>query len=303
MADADALSGFSVVEPAPAKINLALAVTGRREDGYHLLDSLVTFTAFGDRIGLAPAAEDRFTLSGRFGEALSADADNLVTRARDRLRAALAPIGQATPPVHIHLEKNLPIASGIGGGSADAAATLRGLLLLWRAVLPGDTLEALALGLGADVPMCLASRPLLARGIGEAITPVALPALPMVLANPLVGVSTPAVFKALASRNNPPLALAGAAGWAEALAGLRNDLEPPARTLCPEIVALSESLATTGPGLVRMSGSGATCFALYDTDTAARGAAAALARRHPHWFFTATRTLEAKGKGADDGAC
>lgn len=302
MADADALSGFAVVEPAPAKINLALAVTGRREDGYHLLDSLVTFTAFGDRIGLAPAAEDRFTLTGRFCGVLSAEADNLVTRARDRLRAALAPTGQPVPPVHIHLEKNLPIASGIGGGSADAAATLRGLISLWKAELPADGLDALALGLGADVPMCLASRPLRARGVGEAITPVALPALPIVLANPLVGVSTPAVFQALASRHNPPLALAGAAGWAEALARLRNDLEPPARRLCPEIAVISESLAATGAGLVRMSGSGATCFALYDTDAAAETAAAALSRRHPHWFFTATRTLEAQGKGADDGA-
>lgn len=302
MADADALSGFAVVEPAPAKINLALAVTSRREDGYHLLDSLVTFTAFGDRIGLAPAAEDRFTLTGRFCGVLSAEADNLVTRARDRLRAALAPTGQPVPPVHIHLEKNLPIASGIGGGSADAAATLRGLISLWKAELPADGLDALALGLGADVPMCLASRPLRARGVGEAITPVALPALPIVLANPLVGVSTPAVFQALASRHNPPLALAGAAGWAEALARLRNDLEPPARRLCPEIAVISESLAATGAGLVRMSGSGATCFALYDTDAAAETAAAALSRRHPHWFFTATRTLEAQGKGADDGA-
>lgn len=302
MADADALSGFAVVEPAPAKINLALAVTSRREDGYHLLDSLVTFTAFGDRIGLAPAAEDRFTLTGRFCGVLSAEADNLVTRARDRLRAALAPTGQPVPPVHIHLEKNLPIASGIGGGSADAAATLRGLISLWKAELPADGLDALALGLGADVPMCLASRPLRARGVGEAITPVALPALPIVLANPLVGVSTPAVFQALASRHNPPLALAGAAGWAEALARLRNDLEPPARRLCPEIAAISESLAATGAGLVRMSGSGATCFALYDTDAAAETAAVALSRRHPHWFFAATSTLEAQGKGADDGA-
>ncbi len=298
MADADALSGFPLVEPAPAKINLALAVTGRREDGYHLLDSLVTFTAFGDRIGLAPAAGDRFTLSGRFGGALSADGDNLVTRARDRLRAALAACGQAAPPVHIHLEKSLPIASGIGGGSADAAATLRGLLKLWRATLPGGALEALALGLGADVPMCLAGRPLLARGVGEEITPVALPTLAMVLANPLVGVSTPAVFQALASRDNPPLARGKSGGWADALASLRNDLEPPARRLCPEIAAIAGSLETTGPALVRMSGSGATCFALYETDAAAEHAAASLSRRHPHWFFAATSTLE----GTDDGA-
>ena len=293
----NSFSGFAVLAPAPAKINLALAVTGRREDGYHLLDSLVTFTAFGDRIGLSPAQEDRFTLSGRFSETLAAEGDNLVTRARDRLRAALEAIGEAAPPVHIHLEKNLPIASGIGGGSADAAATLRGLLSLWQAGVPKSTLDAIAIGLGADVPMCLAGRPLIARGIGEEITPLAMPALPMVLANPLAGVSTPAVFKALASRHNPPLALAAVpADWLDAIGRLRNDLEPPARVLCPDIAVLTEKLAATDARVVRMSGSGATCFALYRSDEAAEAAAAMLSEQHPHWFFTATRTL-----GADDG--
>ncbi|MGQ3212779.1 MAG: 4-(cytidine 5'-diphospho)-2-C-methyl-D-erythritol kinase [Shinella sp.] len=297
MPSADSLPGFAVIEQAPAKINLALAVIGQREDGYHLLDSLVTFTAFGDRIGLSPAAEDRLTLSGRFGDALAADADNLVTRARDLLRTALAEVGRVAPPVHIHLEKNLPIASGIGGGSADAAATLRGLLKLWQADAPKAELDAIAISLGADVPMCLASRPLVARGVGEDITPVPMPSLPMVLANPLVGVSTPAVFKALASKHNPPLVLDSApADWPAAIGRLRNDLEPPARALCPDIPAISESLAATGATLVRMSGSGATCFALYPSDPAAEAAAVALARRHPSWFFTATRTL-----GADDG--
>jgi 4-diphosphocytidyl-2-C-methyl-D-erythritol kinase len=297
MADADALSGFAVLEPAPAKINLALAVTGRREDGYHLLDSLVTFTAFGDRIGLSLAGEDRFTLSGRFSVALAADNDNLVARARDRLRAALVRHGRPAPPVHIHLEKNLPIASGIGGGSADAAATLRGLLKLWQAGLPAAELQAIALGLGADVPMCLASRPLIARGIGEDISSVALPALPMVLANPLVAVSTPAVFKALASKDNAPLTILEPADWTATIQRLRNDLEPPARALCPDIAAISESLSATGADVVRMSGSGATCFALYTSETAAETAAAALCQKHPHWFFTATRTL-----GVLDGA-
>jgi 4-diphosphocytidyl-2-C-methyl-D-erythritol kinase len=291
------LPGFAVTEQAPAKINLALAVIGQREDGYHLLDSLVTFTAFGDSIGLSPAAHDRLTLSGRFGDALAADADNLVTRTRDRLRDALAASGRVAPPVHIHLEKNLPIASGIGGGSADAAATLRGLLTLWQTDVPKAALDAMAISLGADVPMCLASRPLIARGVGEDITPVPMPSLPMVLANPLVGVSTPAVFKALASKHNPPLVLDRApADWPEAIGRLRNDLEPPARALCPDIAAIAESLAVTSATLVRMSGSGATCFALYPSDTAAEAAATVLARRHPSWFFTATRTL-----GADDG--
>ena len=295
---ADSLSGFVRIEPAPAKINLALAVTGRRADGYHLLDSLVTFTAFGDRIALSPAGEDRFTLSGRFCGTLSSEADNPVTRALDRLPAAPAGRRQAAPPVHIHLEKNLPVASGIGGGSADAAATLRGLLALWRADLPKGDLDALALGLGADVPMCLAGRPLVARGVGEEITPLTLPALAMVLANPLVGVSTPAVFKALSTKDNPPLSLPAApADWPAVIAALRNDLEPPARELCPEISLIAEAVAATDPRVVRMSGSGASCFALYPDEDAATAAAARLSQRHPHWFFAATTTL-----GATDGA-
>ncbi len=292
------MPGFAVLEPAPAKINHALAVVGQREDGYHLLDSLVTFTEFGDRVGLTPAAEDRFTLSGRVGATLAADADNLVIRARDRLRAALARNGQSAPPAHIHLEKNLPIASGIGGGSADAAAALRGLITLWQADLPKTDLDAIAISLGADVPMCLAGRPLVARGVGEDITAVAIPAMPIVLANPLVGVSTPAVFKALVSKHNPPLVLAPeGTGWLEQLARLRNDLEPPARQLSPEIGQISQSLSATGASLVRMSGSGATCFALYSSDAAAETAVATLCAQHPHWFFTATRTL-----GATHGA-
>lgn len=292
MQAADTLSGFTVLEPAPAKINLALHVVGQREDGYHLLDSLVTFTAFGDRIGLSHADKDRLTLSGRFGGTLSADADNLVIRARDRLRDALVRCGQSAPPVHIHLEKNLPIASGIGGGSADAAATLRGLLVLWQAELPKDVLDTIAIGLGADVPMCLVGQPLMARGVGEDITPLTMPAMPIVLANPLVGVATPAVFNALASKHNPPFAsVAGREDWVPLLSRLRNDLEPPARQLCPEISEISESLAATGADFVRMSGSGATCFALYQTDDAAQAAAATLGERHPHWFFTATRTV------------
>jgi len=289
----DTLSGFAVVEPAPAKINLALHVVGERGDGYHLLDSLVTFTAFGDRIALSPAGEDRFTLSGRFSGTLAAEGDNLVTRARDRLRAALEQTGQSAPPVHIHLEKNLPIASGIGGGSADAAATLRGLLALWHAHLPGDRLDAIAIGLGADVPMCLAGRPLLARGIGEDITPVALPALFMVLANPLVGVSTPAVFRALASKRNGPLVLQETPeDWLGAIAGLRNDLEPPARQISRQIGELTDDLAATDARVVRMSGSGASCFALYGSDAMAEAAAASLRQQHPDWLITATRTLE-----------
>ncbi len=301
----DSLPAFAIVEPAPAKINLALHVVGQREDGYHLLDSLVTFTAFGDRIGLSPAKTDSFTLSGRFATALSdKDAgDNLVVRTRDRLRDAILAAGGVAGPVHIHLEKNLPIASGIGGGSADAAATLRGLASLWHASLPAETLAALAIGLGADVPMCVTSRPLAARGIGEVIEPLAIPSLALVLANPLVGVSTPAVFRALTSKQNPPFALPATLpapdGWPKLLSTLRNDLEPPARSVCGEIGEISKSLAASGAEFVRMSGAGATCFGLYPSLEAAQAAADALAQSHPAWFFIATRTIT---QGGDLGA-
>lgn len=285
---------FGVTEEARAKINLALHVTGRRADGYHLLDMLVTFADCGDRLGFLPAQADAFTLSGRFGGALAEDGGtNLVLRARDLLREA---VGALAFPVHIHLQKNLPIASGIGGGSADAAATLRGLTRLWGTRLPVDALATLALKLGADVPMCLESRPLVARGIGEEIEPVPdLPAFAMVLANPLKAVSTPEVFRRLATKDNPALNLAprfpGTADWLAAIGAARNDLEPPARALVPEISAISAMLQAHGALLTRMSGSGATCFGIFTTMTAAEDAAAALHGARPDWYFQATETI------------
>ncbi|RUM26115.1 4-(cytidine 5'-diphospho)-2-C-methyl-D-erythritol kinase [Rhizobium vallis] len=285
---------FSVIEEARAKINLALHVTGQRPDGYHLLDMLVTFTGHGDRLSFAPSQTDVFTLSGRFAGTLTGDSGtNLVLKARDLLREA---IGAPAFPVHIHLEKNLPIASGIGGGSADAAAALRGLMRLWGTTLPEEALAALALKLGADVPMCIESRPLIARGIGEKIELVPdLPAFAMVLANPLKGVSTPDVFRRLATKDNPALSLApgllGAADWLTAIGAARNDLEPPARELVPEITAISAMLQASGALLTRMSGSGATCFGIFATMTTAKDAAAALHGERPDWYFHATETI------------
>ncbi|MBB3353429.1 4-(cytidine 5'-diphospho)-2-C-methyl-D-erythritol kinase [Rhizobium lentis] len=281
---------FGVTEEARAKINLALHVTGQRPDGYHLLDMLVTFADCGDRLGFLPAQADAFTLSGRFGETLAGDGDtNLVIRARDLLREA---VGALAFPVHIHLQKNLPVASGIGGGSADAAATLRGLMRLWGLRLPVETLAALALKLGADVPMCLESRPLIARGIGEEIEAVPdLPAFAMVLANPLKGVSTPEVFRRLTAKNNSPLTLAHTEGWLAAIGAARNDLEPPAREAVPEIAAISAMLQAEGALLARMSGSGATCFGIFADMAAARHATAALHEAQPDWYFQATETV------------
>lgn len=293
-------SEAEVVETAPAKINLALHVTGQRADGYHLLDSIVTFAEDAcDRLTLTPAEQDSFALGGRFGAQLSANATgqdgNLVLKARDALRSALDEQGQSAPPVAIMLEKNLPIASGIGGGSADAAATLRGLMRIWGATLPAEALSAITLRLGADVPMCLAGRPLRARGIGEEIEMLsAMPALSMVLANPLKGVSTPEIFRRLTQKDNPPVGASpdgSAIGeWLAFLKTARNDLEPPARAILPEIGMISGMLEESGALFVRMSGSGATCFGLYGDHAAAETAAAKLSRERPDWYFQATKT-------------
>jgi 4-diphosphocytidyl-2-C-methyl-D-erythritol kinase len=300
---AEGIPGFALTFAAPAKINLALHVVGQRADGHHLLESLVTFTECGDRIGLTPADADRFTLSGRFAPDLPLSAEgkdgNLVLRARDLLRSELASEG-AAGPVHVHLEKNLPIASGIGGGSADAAATLRGLMTLWGASPTPARLKSLALALGADVPMCLDSRPLLAKGIGEEITPLPdLPSFAIVLVNPLVAVSTPVIFRTLVKKDNPPLALPeGArsrADWLAAMAVMRNDLEPPARALQPAIEGAAAALEAAGAALVRMSGSGATCFGLFDGEESAAAAGEEISASHPEWYVQATRTAGKRG--------
>lgn len=283
----------SLSEPAHAKINLALHVTGQRSDGYHLIDSLVTFTEAGDRIDAAPAEADRFTLSGPFAASLQGadETCNLVLKARDALRAAFAARGESAPFVHLHLEKNLPVSSGIGGGSADAAATIRVLERLWQAHLPDAERDRLALKLGADLPMCLRSRPLIARGIGEEITPVHLPALPILLVNPLKPVSTPAIFRLLTNKENPPMPAFGPGDTLASLKPLRNDLQGPAERLEPAISTVLERLAASGAPVVRMSGSGATCFALYADHPSLYRAAEALKATEPDWFICPTLTL------------
>ncbi|WP_454700292.1 4-(cytidine 5'-diphospho)-2-C-methyl-D-erythritol kinase [Agrobacterium burrii] len=282
------------IEAAPAKINLTLHVTGQRADGYHLLETLVTFTEAGDVIRIRDADADSFSISGPFGDLLRTGdgGDNLVTRARDRLRDTLAATGQSGPPVAIHLEKNLPVASGIGGGSADAAATLRALLRHWHGTIEPEKLASIALTLGADVPMCLESRPLIARGIGEEIEPVIdLPCLFLVLANPLKAVSTPDIFRRLQNKTNPRLPAHTTIGWMDFLAQSRNDLQPPAQTLLPEIGEIVGMLSQEGAALVRMSGSGATCFGVFHSFDTARNAETSLRKKRPGWYFQATRTI------------
>lgn len=289
---------------APAKINLALHVTGRRDDGYHLLESVVTFTATGDVVTVDAAREDGFSMSGRFAGGLSREAGgsdgNLVLRARDAVREALAEDGLRAPPVTIHLEKNLPVASGIGGGSADAAATIKALLSHWDATLSAASLDRLSLRLGADIPMCLAGKPLLASGIGENIALLsAMPCFACIIGNPLQPVSTPQVFQGLARKDNAPIgplpALTGQQDWIDWLSSLRNDLEPPARQLQSRIAELSGLMKDSGALLVRMSGSGASCFALYADDAAATAGLERLSTARPNWFFMQTRTTDGGG--------
>ena len=287
---------------APAKINLALHVTGQRPDGYHDLDTLAVFTEFGDRIMLEPADADRFTISGPMAGGLDPRAPNLVTGARDLLRKA-----HGFGPVAIHLEKNLPLSSGIGGGSSDAAATLRALDAAFTLGLDRQALAALSLPLGADVPMCVHGVPLRARGIGEAIEPLTgFADLAIVLANPGEQVATPAVFRALSRRDNPPLpappsgACAGAGAGAEAIAGwlaqTRNDMQDAAASLCPAISETLTALAAERPLLARMSGSGATCFALFSSLAEAQRTAGRIATAHPAWFVVATGTIASDGE-------
>lgn len=291
--DAAQLARATLVEHAPAKVNLALHVTGRRADGYHLLDTLVVFTGAGDRVSVCDADTDAFHVEGRFAGGLQDESDNLVLRARDLLRE-LAGNGS---PVFIMLEKNLPIASGIGGGSSDAATTLRALRKLWGLSTDDMQLKQAALSLGADVPMCLAATPLVARGIGDELEPATgLPPLAMVLVNPGVAVPTPAVFRALANRENPPLpALPARCGFNDFTAWLaptRNDLQAPAMSVAPVISDVLAALENSGAALARMSGSGATCFGLFGSVGQAERAAASIAAAEPSWYVEATATSE-----------
>lgn len=287
---------------APAKVNLALHVTGRRADGYHLLETFAVFTALGDRISVEPDDRDSFSVDGPEAELLIGDApgSNLVARARDALRQAAQADGHAAAPVRLHLDKRLPVASGIGGGSADAAAALKLLARLWGYQPAPEKLAAIALELGADVPMCLASRPLIASGIGESLNPVELGfVLDLVIINPRIGVSTPVVFSALESRTNPslpaPEGLSDRTRFINWLTQTRNDLEPPACAKVPAIADCLLSLRDVGALFARMSGSGASCFGIFENAAAAEAAAIAVRKAQPGWFVEATHTLPQAG--------
>jgi 4-diphosphocytidyl-2-C-methyl-D-erythritol kinase len=287
---------------APGKINLALHVVGRRDDGYHLLETLTVFTRFGDRLTVEPADTDSFSTSGPFGTDVPLDDENLVIAARERLRVAF-PLADC-PPVSIELEKNVPVASGLGGGSSDAAATLVALSSVWSLPTTKRELARLCPALGADVPMCLTAKPLLATGIGEKIAKIPnFPELHLVLVNPGVPVSTAAVFRALSTYQNeglPPLpAQLSLDHLVEWLKLTRNDLEPTAIQMAPDIDDAINELSMAGALVTRMSGSGATCFGLFESAAQAKAAARHIGRQRPSWFVAATDSEGAEGNVAD----
>lgn len=289
------MAGRAVSVLAPAKVNLTLHVTGRRDDGYHLLDSLVVFAGIHDRVSVEAADDLGLAVTGPYADTLrgAVGDDNIVLRAARALAEATGVAAKA----HITLDKALPVAAGIGGGSADAAATLHGLCRLWGVALPAAEMYALAARLGADVPVCLRGRATLVSGVGETLADAPpLPAAWLVLANPGVPLSTPAVFKARTGAFSPPAPLdeapRDAAALASALARRRNDLTAAAITLAPDIGTTLAALgALPGCLLARMSGSGATCWGLFETEYAAASACRSLRTAHPTWWCEAAPLL------------
>jgi 4-diphosphocytidyl-2-C-methyl-D-erythritol kinase len=288
----------ALVEYGRAKVNLTLRVVGRRVDGYHDLESVVAFADCADRLALLPGTELKLDTTGPLAGACGAASDNLVLKAA-RLLAEQVPglvLGAFT------LEKVLPVAAGIGGGSADAAAALRLLARLNNLRLDDARIQVVALQTGADVPVCLSSRACDMTGVGETLLPLSPPKLPSVLVNPRVPVATKDVFAALGLRYGELLVGAtdvieapawpdeGASidNWVEALGAVPNDLEAPALRIQPVIADVLAALrASPGGLLARMSGSGATCFAIFSSASDAASAAATIAADHPAWWVHA----------------
>lgn len=289
----------ALVEEGRAKVNLTLRVIGRRVDGFHDLESVVAFADCADRLTLEPGAALGLTMEGPLADACGDTSDNLVLKAARLLGERVADLEVG----HFTLEKVLPVAAGIGGGSADAAAALRLLARLNELSLDDDRIMEVALQTGADVPVCVASHACDMAGVGETLLPLNLPKMPCVLVNPRVPVATRDVFNALGLRHGelligatdvvmqtPSWPEAGDAidDWIEALAGGSNDLESPAARIEPVISQVLAALrASSGVRLVRMSGSGATCFAIFADDAAAEAAGDRLRADHPGWWVHA----------------
>lgn len=287
-----------LVQEGRAKVNLTLRVMGRRVDGYHDLESVVAFADCADRLSLAPGSGLNLATTGPLAQACGAAADNLVLKAAQLLR-------ERVPELKLGdfiLDKQLPVAAGIGGGSADAAAALRLLAQANGLELDDPRLVAVARLTGADVPVCLASNACVMTGVGETLQPLSLPKMPCVMVNPRIPVATQDVFKALGLRNGQllvgatdifrgtawPEAGGSLEEWVEALAAEHNDLEAPAKRIQPVIGEVLSALnASNGAWLARMSGSGATCFALYENTADAARAAQKIQLDHPAWWVHA----------------
>lgn len=278
---------------APAKINLTLEVGPPRADGLHPLQSIVTFADVGDVIEAREADALTLTIKGEFAADLSADDNNLVLRAA---RALAAAAGIASPGAALTLEKDLPVASGIGGGSADAAATLHALNALWGLGLESRRLIEIARPLGADVPICVAGQPAYMTGAGESWSPLTLPSFAAVLVNPLKPLPTPDVYRrfdamklgASFTEHAAPDLSSGEKALA-AIAATGNDLDAPARALMPELDAIADALlADPRARAVAMSGSGATMFALTESSETAAALAEAIQKAHPEWWVSDT---------------
>ncbi|MEH6475714.1 MAG: 4-(cytidine 5'-diphospho)-2-C-methyl-D-erythritol kinase [Sneathiella sp.] len=278
---------MSLSKLARPKVNLFLHVTGKRDDGYHLLESLVCFPCGGDRIEVSAADQITASVSGPFGASIGTTDENLVVKAAKLLKTQF----NITAGAHIHLEKNLPVASGIGGGSSNAAVCLQLLCELWNVTPSPEILSDIALQLGADVPVCLAAVPALMTGIGEQVTPVAaLPNLHILLVNPLVAVSTPEVFKAINWSSLPAYddyedVGSSADGFIAKLAQTSNHLQAPAISLLPEIATVLKMIEAQPDCLLsRMSGSGATCFGLFNSAGEAAFAQKKILEIKPDWW-------------------
>lgn len=278
---------------APAKINLTLKVGKPRPDGLHPLQSVVMFGDVGDIVEAAPAERLSLTLEGEFADGLAAGEDNLVMRA-GRLLARAS--GLHEPGAALLLEKNLPIASGLGGGSSDAAAALRALSALWKLDLRPDEMAKLALELGADVPVCLLQQTAYVTGAGETLTPMRAPQLAAILVNPIIPLPTANVYRQF-DRMNLGAALSdlAAPNWPNidtaltGMAALGNDLEPAARSLLPELDKMATMMRDDNRiSHAGLSGSGATMFALVQSESVAAELAEQWQRAHPEWWITDT---------------
>ena len=272
-----------LTETAYAKVNLALHIRRRRGDGYHELETLFAFANDGDLLSARAADGINLTVTGRFRKGLSTT-DNLVVRAAELVKSEFKIQSGAT----IVLDKRLPVASGIGGGSADAAATARLLRRLWAIEVDDRYLEELLAPLGADIPACVRSRTAIGEGTGtdlRAVADAAIRGKPLLLVNPLQPVATAMVFKAWDGEDHGGIAVADT--W-QATLSARNDLQSPAISICPPIRHVLDALAQTNADLVRMSGSGATCFAIYDSGEARDAALSDVGRACPEWWTMAS---------------